>query len=444
MLIKKIRLKNFKNFKDAELELGDMNVLVGANASGKSNFLQALKFLKDIQEHGLENAISLQGGMEYLRNVNCGEDEAVEIEVEFLMNEKKLVQAVSSFINKNDLSDVAPFKIDIGYLKFNSIKVYLKVFNDKVFEKLSLFTEIEIEEDFDISYAIEEIDGTEKNLTGKKHIFSLSNDFHNILFEEQNIHKDLYVNWENNKRIKLSPYELYPYRNSLAPFFSEVENLEQKSLLELDLIPENIFDYSLFDFDLKKIKEPNSIKGKVTLEENGENIALVIKKILSDEKKARQFSNLISDILPFIKSIETEKFYDKSLLFKIQEKGHTSPIPSSLLSDGTVSVTAILIALFFENNRLTIIEEPEYGIHPSLVSKLVDTFYEAAKNKQIIITTHSSEILKHIKLDDLRLISRDENGFSTVSKPAEKEMVKEFLKNELGINDLFVQNLLDI
>jgi predicted ATPase len=115
-----------------------------------------------------------------------------------------------------------------------------------------------------------------------------------------------------------------------------------------------------------------------------------------------------------------------------------------LLSDGTVSVTAILIALFFENNRLAIIEEPEYGIHPSLVSKLVDTFYEAAKNKQIIITTHSSEILKHIKLEDLRLISRDENGFSTISKPAEKEMVNQFLKNELGINDLFVQNLLDI
>ena len=54
MLIKKIRLKNFKNFKDAELELGDMNVLVGANASGKSNFLQALQFLKDIQVHDLE------------------------------------------------------------------------------------------------------------------------------------------------------------------------------------------------------------------------------------------------------------------------------------------------------------------------------------------------------------------------------------------------------
>lgn len=128
MLIKKIRLKNFKNFKDAELELGDMNVLVGANASGKSNFLQALKFLKDIQEHGLENAISLQGGMEYLRNVNCGEEEAVEIEIDFQLafNEK--------FIAHIDIGNV--FRGERFQRVFNLTNVYCKYF-------LSLKSEIQ-------------------------------------------------------------------------------------------------------------------------------------------------------------------------------------------------------------------------------------------------------------------------------------------------------------
>lgn len=430
MLIKKIRLKNFKNFKDAELELGDMNVLVGANASGKSNFLQALKFLKDIQEHGLENAISLQGGMEYLRNINCGEDEAVEIEVEFYINTYKDI-----VISINDLKYNASIQNQL-------LNVKIKIQNKNLSEEISIRG---------IFFSDENIDVYDK---GGNHTQTvLHADFVNKVFNKngeikyQIIGKDGIYFIDDFGKHEISfedEQDLFSFDDKFY-FFGLTKQLNKnQSLLELDIVVENIFDYSLFDFDLKKIKEPNSIKGKVTLEENGENIALVIKKILSDEKKARQFSNLISDILPFIKSIETEKFYDKSLLFKIQEKGHTSPIPSSLLSDGTVSVTAILIALFFENNRLTIIEEPEYGIHPSLVSKLVDTFYEAAKNKQIIITTHSSEILKHIKLEDLRLISRDENGFSTVSKPAEKEMVKEFLKNELGINDLFVQNLLDI
>ncbi len=416
MLIKKIRLKNFKNFKDAELELSDMNVLVGANASGKSNFLQALKFLKDIQEHGLENAISLQGGMEYLRNINCGEEEAVEIEVEFyLKSEKKL----NTYDKHNENI-------------FLSYEVGIMIYKKLIFS-LSLKGDDEIRETIFLSGKLQKklskLDQLEK--------FSLKN------YEGEYVKRDKTekrVFKYGNYSILIPIFEFEPYETNI---FDKKISITQ-SLLEINLFPENIFDYSLFDFDLKRIKQPSSIIGKIDLGNDGHNLALVIKKILADEKKARQFSNLISDILPFIKSIETEKFYDKSLLFKIQEKGHTSPIPSSLLSDGTVSVTAILIALFFENNRLTIIEEPEYGIHPSLVSKLVDTFYEAAKNKQIIITTHSSEILKHIKLEDLRLISRDANGFSTVSKPAEKEMVNQFLKNELGINDLFVQNLLDI
>ena len=68
MTISKIRIANFKSFADQTVELNDFNLLVGANASGKSNFVQAFKFLHDIVTHGLEDAISLQGGVEYLRN----------------------------------------------------------------------------------------------------------------------------------------------------------------------------------------------------------------------------------------------------------------------------------------------------------------------------------------------------------------------------------------
>ena len=68
----KIRIANFKSFADETVELNDFNLLVGANASGKSNFVQAFKFLRDTATLGLEEAISLQGGVEYLRNVKTG------------------------------------------------------------------------------------------------------------------------------------------------------------------------------------------------------------------------------------------------------------------------------------------------------------------------------------------------------------------------------------
>ena len=81
MSIKKIRVTNFKSFKDLEVELGNFNVLIGANASGKSNFVQIFKFLSDMANLGLDNAISMQGGVEYLGNINVGNSEKFSLRV---------------------------------------------------------------------------------------------------------------------------------------------------------------------------------------------------------------------------------------------------------------------------------------------------------------------------------------------------------------------------
>jgi predicted ATPase len=74
---------------------------------------------------------------------------------------------------------------------------------------------------------------------------------------------------------------------------------------------------------------------------------------------------------------------------------------------------------------------------------LIQLFYTAAEEKQIIVTTHNPEVLKHTRLEDLLLVSRNEKGFAVITKPAEQTMVKAFLENELGIDQLFIQNLLD-
>jgi len=69
---------------------------------------------------------------------------------------------------------------------------------------------------------------------------------------------------------------------------------------------------------------------------------------------------------------------------------------------------------------------------------------EASQHKQIIVTTHNPEIVKYADLEDILLIARDNEGLSTISRPAEKEEIKTFLKNEIGIEELYVQNLLGI
>ncbi|HEX5717476.1 MAG TPA: AAA family ATPase [Thermoanaerobaculia bacterium] len=79
MAITKIKVSNFKSFDKLEVELRPLNVVVGGNASGKSNFLEVFRFLRDLGRHGLEDAISLQGGMEYLNNLRIGSAQPLSI-----------------------------------------------------------------------------------------------------------------------------------------------------------------------------------------------------------------------------------------------------------------------------------------------------------------------------------------------------------------------------
>jgi Predicted ATPase len=81
MNIKRIRVTNFKSFEKLEVDLGKFNVLIGANASGKSNFVRIFEFLRDIENVGLNNAVSMQGGVEYLRNINIGASENFSLKV---------------------------------------------------------------------------------------------------------------------------------------------------------------------------------------------------------------------------------------------------------------------------------------------------------------------------------------------------------------------------
>ncbi|MGY4688173.1 AAA family ATPase, partial [Petrotoga sp. DB-2] len=74
---------------------------------------------------------------------------------------------------------------------------------------------------------------------------------------------------------------------------------------------------------------------------------------------------------------------------------------------------------------------------------VVQMLKEASQKKQIIVTTHNPEMVRHTDLESILLISRDKEGFSTISRPFEKEEVKTFLKNEIGIEELYVQNLLE-
>jgi AAA15 family ATPase/GTPase len=227
------------------------------------------------------------------------------------------------------------------------------------------------------------------------------------------------------------------------------ENIPENSLLMetplfrfLTPLGDIFREIAIYDFDPKLSKKAIPITGKAELEENGQNLPIVVKKILENEESRKKFFNLVKDLLPFVESLDIEKLVDKSLLFKIRENYFEDYIPAPLISDGTINIIALVLVLYFEKKRVVIIEEPERNIHPYLVSKIVDMMKDASRQKQIIITTHNPEFVKYAGLENLLFVFRDEKGFSRIERPANKKEVEVFLKNEIGIDELYVQNLL--
>ena len=76
LLLEEIRIRNFKSLRDARVELGKLNVLIGPNQSGKSNFVQALRLLRDLTDPGIVNPFARHWGY---GNVVWNHDEALNI-----------------------------------------------------------------------------------------------------------------------------------------------------------------------------------------------------------------------------------------------------------------------------------------------------------------------------------------------------------------------------
>ncbi len=417
MAIKRVKISNFKSFKNLDINLGKFNVLIGANASGKSNFIQILKFLKDIANYSLVNAISMQGDTEYFRNINIGS--STNFSVEIISDEEDRI----AFSSDGKILEIKTYEMIYRLdLMYNEEAKNFKIAEDKLRLKCE-FVRLERQK-------------------GKKEP------------KEHPIGKGEF-NFTNNKgKITFSlkqPKGVSIKKEHFLPSLLFERKLKTNvSLLETGffIMPFDMISFfrgiSIYNFDPRLAKKAALMTGKAFLEENGSNLAIPLNNILQNEDKERKFYNLVRDLLSFVNKLDIEEFIDKSMLFKIQEKYFKKYLPASLLSDGTINITALIVALYFERKPLCIIEEPERNLHPYLISKIIDMMKDASQTKQIIITTHNPEIVKYADLGNILLVSRDKEGFSSISKPSEKKEIKTFLKNEMGIEELYVQNLLEL
>ncbi len=414
MPIREIAVSNFKSFRELQFSPDNFNIIIGSNASGKSNLIQVFKFIRDIAKYGLNNAISLQGGVEYLRNTIIGPALPFTFRIVYVLEEKR--------------ADVIGVK--------DGMPVYFEPYEIK-YEFALTFPDSG--ENYEISLDLLTISGNFCQ-PGASGIHQPGAGTLTLSRIEGSVAYCVCP----PEGLDLNEQDLFPQ------YFQKREIPQRWLIMNLPIsvpgIPpiEWIFrGMKVFDFDPRLLKRAVPIMGKTELEKDGSNLAIVIKNILEDPKRKTEFFNLIREMVPFVDEIAVEKFMDMSLFLKLKEiYSRNKFLPASMVSDGTINILALIIALYFENRPVTIIEEPERNIHPFLISKLVEMLKDAASSKQVIVTTHNPEMVKQVDIEDILLISRDAEGFSRLSRPFTRKEIRTFLEHEIGIEDLFIQNLL--
>jgi len=421
MPIKRIHIENFKSFSSVDVELTRFSVVIGSNAAGKSNFISAFRFLRDIARHGAINAVALQGGAEYVRNAKIGSEQDLAMRVTYEPDHGEEVLDRTS----RGGAEIEVRSCESSYefaLRFHADGDGFTVVRDR----LTIGCEV----------------SSCRNGSGKKE-------------KREMIGRGSILVSNENGEVKYTvdiPAECSLTEDDIVPLFFRGKKLRERTLLLETFygypLPhfEKFFDrIAIYDIDPKLPKKGTVITGKHELDENAGNLALVMKGILENPDKKRKFSNLLRDVLPFVEDFSVQKFMDVSLILTMRERyAKSRDLPAQALSDGTVAIFAMIIALYFEEKPFIIIEEPVSHIHPFLIARLMRMMKEASEKKQVMITTHSTEVVKHAVLEDLLLISRDNEGFSVISRPADKEEVRTFLANEIGIDELYVQNLLGL
>ena len=419
MKITKIHVKNYKSFKDETIEFDTLNILIGANASGKSNTISLFRFINQIIKYGIENAISLSGGIEYVLNTNIGKKEPLFLSFSYECIEKNRKRTLSEknsnivLVGYDYSFEITPHKRGSGF-SITKDSVVIKYYQILKEDKNN---SIEFDEQ---KYYHEEYRRTNRKIIGN---FVNKTDYPD---PKDGLNSGFIVDYLNSSRIKKNELLLH-----FISFFMPLDFRYNYEMVHI------------YDFDPKLMKKSASLTSISQLEEDGSNLANILQGLLKNNQNKTKLINYLGDSLPFVKSISTERNFDKSVSYKIKESYSKKELYANFLSDGTVSMLAIIIALNFERSIGTIIlEEPERNLHPTLMSRVIEMAKETSLKRQIIITTHTPELIKYADEDSILFASRCSEGYTCIKKPINDEEVKTFLQNEIGIDKLFAQNMI--
>ncbi len=338
--ITRVILKNYKSIAACDVQLQPLTFLVGRNGSGKSNFLDSLRFVSDALNSSLEHAIRDRGGINDVRRRSRGHPNHFSIGFAFTLPN----------------SATGHYIFSIGSRPRGGYEVQSET----------------------------------------------------CIFQRQYFHvnKDSVV----TTSVKAAPAavtdRLYLVNASGLPEFRPVYDAFSRM--------------GFYNFNPDIIRDLQAPDPRDVLARDGSNLTSVLNQLSSSVKK--DIEEYLALVVPSVHSVDVEKFGHKETLeFRQDVAGDKYPwrFLANNMSDGTLRVLGMLVALFQGDQDaqkrvpLVGIEEPEIALHPAAVGVLLDALRDASHKTQVIITSHSPDLLDNKDLDVDSILAVEAHGGNT-------------------------------
>ncbi|WP_077369580.1 AAA family ATPase [Anaerosalibacter sp. Marseille-P3206] len=380
---------NVRRMKDHLIDSGDINVLrcgtvYGANASGKSNLVKAIKFSSDIIVKGIENVDATN---KHFRLDDLSANKPSIFEYEISIENKIYSYGYATTLSNKEIIEEW---------------LYLKKSNGEecIFDRECLHGETKIETDIKFK------DKESKTRFGvymkdiermPKTLFLTEIANKNIKSKELDIFKQVY-DWFKNKLVVIFPTSKFLGVNRI-PTDSRIKEQFSEYL--------EYFDTGITNVEIKEIDSnrflkqlPDDLKLEFNnMERNKSTVLIIENKIFSIEKDNK------GQII--ISRIGIEHNYSKDL-FDLEDE-----------SDGTVRLFDLIPLLaLIPKDKVVFIDEIDRSFHPKLTVEFIKLFYKLSlrTKAQLIVTTHESHLL------DLNLFRRDEIWFVERNKEGSSEI----------------------
>ncbi len=368
--LSRIMIRNFKSIGFANVEMRPFMILVGPNGAGKSNFIDAMAFVSDCLNDGVDSALGTRGGL--------------------------------SAVRRNSISH--PTDISVALLiRFDEDRVARYAFTIKSITK----EEFKIsEEKCSLSESLKEIANYER-IEGK-----------------------LRVSVEGLKPSIRNDRLLLPVIGSheiFAPIYDFLTTMRFYSLIPQAIRTLHERDQGLF------------------LRSDGSNAAAVLNRLMRDSVDGdengdyQRLCRLLARVVAGIERVGHKPLGKYETIFFKQDIGSKFPFYFDALnmSDGTLRVLGILLALTQPGQHsLIAIEEPESTVHPAVAEMLVQVLKDTSNYRQIIVTTHSPEILEQegLTVEDILHVSNIKNN--TKIAPLSQESAQIVREQLYSLGDL--------